>query len=282
MTDRGDAVDALPEPATPDGREGLDRLLSSPKQALLAFDFDGTLAPIVDDPEQAYAHRDATAALALIAPAVGQLAIVTGRPARVAVHLGGLRDAPGLENLIVLGQYGFERWDAASGEFRSADTPAGLAVVKSRLPAILEVLELDDAVIEDKGLAVAVHVRRMSDPERAYRWLQPALQALAVQNGLVMEHGRMVLELRPPGMDKGRALTDLAAEVDATTVLFAGDDLGDLAAFDAVEELRAEGGFGLLICAGSTEQTALVERSDIVVDGPAGVVGLVRALAAAL
>jgi trehalose 6-phosphate phosphatase len=282
MTDHGDPAGPLPQPTTPDGREGLDQLLRSPESALLAFDFDGTLAPIVDDPEQAHAHPDAAAALALVAPSVGQLAIVTGRPARVAVRLGGFGDVAGLENLIVLGQYGLERWDAASGRFWSADQPEGLAVVKSRLPAVLEVLELEDAVIEDKGLAVAVHVRRVADPDKAYRWLQPALQALAVQNGLVMEHGRMVLELRPPGMDKGGALTGLAEEVDARTVMFVGDDLGDLAAFDAVEEFRAEGGFGLLVCSGSTEQTALVERSDIVVDGPSGVVDLLRALAAAL
>jgi len=126
MTDRGDPAGALPEPTTPDGREGLEQLLRSPESALLAFDFDGTLAPIVDDPEQAYAHPDAAAALALVAPSVGQLAIVTGRPARVAVRLGGFGDVAGLENLIVLGQYGLERWDAASGRFWSADQPEGL------------------------------------------------------------------------------------------------------------------------------------------------------------
>jgi trehalose 6-phosphate phosphatase len=65
-------------------------------------------------------------------------------------------------------------------------------------------------------------------------------------------------------------------------VVFGGDDLGDLAAFDAVDELRASGLAGLLVCSGSTEEAALAERADLVVDGPAGVVALVRALTALL
>jgi trehalose 6-phosphate phosphatase len=58
-----------------------------------------------------------------------------------------------------------------------------------------------------------------------------------------------------------------------------GDDLGDLAAFAAVEQLRAEGVPGLLVCSGSTEVTALAERADLVVDGPEGVAALLSALA---
>ena len=59
-------------------------------------------------------------------------------------------------------------------------------------------------------------------------------------------------------------------------MVFIGDDLGDLAAFDAVDELRADGVPGLLVCSGSTEETALAERADLVVDGPAGVVALLE------
>ena len=55
---------------------------------------------------------------------------------------------------------------------------------------------------------------------------------------------------------------------------FVGDDLGDLAAFDAVDALRAAGTPGLLVCSGSTEVTALADRADLVVDGPDGVVAL--------
>ncbi|MBX6383103.1 MAG: trehalose-phosphatase, partial [Microbispora sp.] len=85
----------------------------------------------------------------------------------------------------------------------------------------------------------------------------------------------MVLELRPAGMDKGRALSAFLAERGARSVMFAGDDLGDLAAFDAVESAGIP---GVRVCSGSAEVTALAERADVVVDGPDGVVALLRDL----
>ncbi|WP_416976060.1 trehalose-phosphatase, partial [Streptomyces sp. 4F14] len=94
-----------------------------------------------------------------------------------------------------------------------------------------------------------------------------------------VEPGRMVLELRPPGMDKGVALSRYVRELGAESVLYAGDDLGDLPAFAAVEALRSDGVPGLLVCSGSEEVTELSQRADVVVDGPEGVVRLLRAIA---
>lgn len=89
----------------------------------------------------------------------------------------------------------------------------------------------------------------------------------------------MVLELRPPGMDKGVALSKYIRELGAESVLYAGDDLGDLPAYAAVDKLRSDGTPGLLVCSGSEEVTELSERSDVVVDGPEGVVRLLHAIA---
>jgi trehalose 6-phosphate phosphatase len=89
----------------------------------------------------------------------------------------------------------------------------------------------------------------------------------------------MVLELRPPGMDKGVALSEYVRETGAEAVMYAGDDLGDLPAFAAVDRLRSDGTPGLLVCSGSDEVTELAKRADLVVEGPAGVVQLLRALA---
>jgi trehalose 6-phosphate phosphatase len=275
-------VTDLPVPSTPDGREGLAALLDDPHSTLLAFDFDGTLAPIVDDPAAAYAHPDVPARLAALAERAALIAIVTGRPAAQAVELGALSDAPGLERLAILGQYGFERWDGTSQSVVAPERPRGLDMVRSQLPRLLDVLGLPDAHVEDKGIAVAVHVRRMDVPDRAFRELHAPLAALASRNGLVLEPGRLVLELRPEGMDKGRAVRGLIRESDARTVMYVGDDLGDIAAFDAVDEFRAEGGYGLLVCSGSLEQDALLGRADLVVDGPTGVVAFLQALSAAL
>ena len=83
-------------------------------------------------------------------------------------------------------------------------------------------------------------------------------------------------------MDKGVALLEHVRETGAASVLYAGDDLGDLPAFAAVEKLRSDGVPGLLVCSGSTEVTELADRADLVVDGPAGVVALLRELAGQL
>jgi trehalose 6-phosphate phosphatase len=94
----------------------------------------------------------------------------------------------------------------------------------------------------------------------------------------VLEPGRNVIEARSPGMDKGTVVRDLAQEVDAGGFLFAGDDLGDVEAFEAVAELGDRGLATLLVCSASDEESALVELSDVLVDGPEGVLDLLRQL----
>ncbi|MDT0405205.1 trehalose-phosphatase [Streptomyces edwardsiae] len=277
----GSDTDSTPVPATRAGRDGLDALLSRPDRALIGLDFDGTLAPIVADPERARAHPDAVPALAALAPKVASVAVVTGRPADVAVRHGGFAGVPGLEHLVVLGHYGAERWDAVTDTVTAPAPHPGIAAVRAEL--------LDRAgawqgtwVEEKGGRAVAVHTRRAADPQAAFDALRPPLTELAARHGLIVEPGRMVLELRPPGMDKGVALLDHARSIGAGSVLYAGDDLGDLPAYGAVERLRASGVPGLLVCSGSDEVPELRDRSDLVVDGPAGVVALLRALAGRL
>ncbi|KUO20513.1 trehalose-phosphatase [Streptomyces dysideae] len=270
----------LPTPVTPAGRDGLDAILTRSAHAVIGLDFDGTLAPIVADPEQARAHPDAVPALAALAPKVAAVAVVTGRPAEVAVRYGGFAGADGLEHLVVLGHYGAERWDARSGSITAPAPHPGVAAVRAELPGVLDRVGASQGTwVEEKGRAVAVHTRRAEDPQAAFDALRGPLTDLAARHGLIVEPGRMVLELRPPGMDKGVALIEYVRGVGAEAVLYAGDDLGDLPAFAAVDKLRSEGVPGLLVCSGSTEVTELAERADLVVDGPAGVVQLMRGLA---
>ncbi|MQY38108.1 Trehalose-phosphate phosphatase [Streptomyces sp. RB17] len=276
-------MDPLPTPQTQPGRDGLAALLAKPSAATVGLDFDGTLAPIVADPEQARAHPDAVPALAALAPKVASVAVITGRPAGVAVRHGGFAGVPGLEHLTVLGHYGAERWDAVTGTVTAPPPHPGVAAARAELPGVLDRAGAWHGTwIEEKGRAVAVHTRRADDPQAAFDALRGPLADLAARHGLIVEPGRLVLELRPPGMDKGVALADHVRRTGAESVLYAGDDLGDLPAFAAVDELRADGVPGLLVCSGSTEVTELAERADVVVDGPAGVVHLLRTLAAQL
>lgn len=273
----------MPTPVTPAGRDGLEAIIARPTTALLAFDFDGTLAPIVPDPEQARAHPDAVPALAAIAPKVASVAVVTGRPAGVAVRHGGFAGVPGLEHLVVLGHYGAERWDAVTGTVQAPAPHPGVAEARAELPGFLDSIGAWQGTwIEEKGRAVAVHTRRAQDPQAAFEALREPLAELATRHGLIVEPGRMVLELRPPGMDKGVALGEYVRDIGAESVMYCGDDLGDLPAFAAVEKLRSDGTPGLLVCSGSNEVTELSDRADLVVDGPEGVVRLLAALATEL
>lgn len=273
----------LPMPVTAAGREGLEALLRTPRRSVVALDFDGTLAEIVPDPDQARAHPDAVAALSALAPEVGSVAVVTGRPAGVAVRYGGFAGVPGLEHLVVLGHYGAERWDAVTGIVHAPTEHPGVAAVRAELPGFLDAIGAWRGTwIEEKGQALAVHTRRAQDPEGAFAALREPLAGLAARHGLMVEPGRAVLELRPPGMDKGVALTEYLAEVGASAVLYAGDDLGDLAAYSAVEKLRADGLPGLLVCSGSAEVPELAARADLILSGPGEVVAFLAALAAAV
>ncbi|KQV24181.1 MULTISPECIES: trehalose-phosphatase [unclassified Kitasatospora] len=272
----------IPEPRTPAGRAGLAALLAEPRSAVVALDFDGTLAPIVADPDQARAHPAAVAALEALEPLVGAVVVVTGRPAAAAVEYGGFA---GLERFTVLGQYGAERWEA--GVLTSPPPPPGVAAARERLPSVLAESGAPAGTwVEDKGRALAVHTRRTADPQGALEQLRAPLEQLAAAHGLMVEPGRYVLELRPPGVDKGGALTAFLAERPPGPVLYAGDDLGDIPAYAALEQRRADGNPALLVCSSATtgeaQVTELADRADLLVPGPAGVAELLAAVAARL
>jgi trehalose 6-phosphate phosphatase len=268
----------LPSPRTEAGQAGLAALVRTPSRALVALDFDGTLSPIVDDPAAARAHPGAVHALRRLAPLAGTVAVITGRAAPAAVELGGLDQVPGL---LVLGQYGRQRWE--SGTLTSPPAPPGVETARQQLPGVLAAAGAPGGVwTEDKGDALAVHTRRAAEPQQALDQLRGPLADLAQRTGLAVEPGRMVIELRPPGSDKGHTLRTLARDRSAAAVMYCGDDLGDVPAFRAVAQLRDEGIPGVAVCSGSTEVASLAELSDLVVDGPDGVVVLLDALAAAM
>jgi len=264
-----------PHPRTEAGQAGLAALIARPAGALVALDFDGTLSPIVEDPAAARALPAATAALRRLAGLAGTVAIITGRPAAEAAQYAGVADARGV---IVLGHYGSERWE--DGELSSPPPPPGLAAARAELPAVLAAARAADGTfVEDKGRAVAVHTRRAASPQAELDRLREPVTALADRTGLTLEPGRFVLELRPPGSDKGQALRELAARRSAAAVMFCGDDLGDLPAFRAIGELRTAGTPGLAVCSGSAEVPELAEQADLVVAGPTGVTQLLDWLA---
>jgi trehalose 6-phosphate phosphatase len=268
----------ISEGATPEGAAGLAAIAADPGRALIALDFDGTLAPIVTEPSAARPYPGVVPALGRLATAIGTLAIITGRPASVAAELGGFAGIPGL---IVIGQHGFERWEA--GQLTSPPSPPEVAGARARLPGALAAAGAPEGTqVEDKGHALVVHVRQTADPQAALAQLTGPLGEFAAEAGLDAKPGRLVIELRPPGVNKGAALSALIKERDPAAVLFAGDDLGDLPAFEAVRAARAAGREGVTVCSASDEVSALAAHADLVVDGPQGVSALLASLAEAV
>jgi trehalose 6-phosphate phosphatase len=260
-------------------------LVARADEIVVGLDFDGVLSPIVEDPTEAHIHTDAPKVLVDLSDVVRAIAVVTGRPARQVLALGGLDevgDAIGDhgKELFVFGQYGNERWSSTHRRVISPRPPHGLSTFERELPMLLRRSRASDAYVEEKGLAVAVHTRRLDDANEAFERLLAPMSELARSHGLIIEPGRNVIEVRSDGQHKGHAVQTLVREQNAGGFLFAGDDLGDVEAFEAVAELRERGLATLLVCAASDEQSALLPLSDVIVPGPDGVLDLLRQVTA--
>jgi trehalose 6-phosphate phosphatase len=125
------------------------------------------------------------------------------------------------------------------------------------------------AYIEDKGYAVAVHTRRIADPTGWAVPIDRAAREIAARHGFEVVPGKLVWELRPAvASDKGDAVRRVIIDSGARSVVVAGDDLGDLAAFAAASRIDAD---GLRIAVRSAEAPpALLAAADLIVDGPTG------------
>ncbi len=118
------------------------RLVESAAKTVVGLDFDGVLSPIVADPSQAFIHDEASEVLLELADVVLAVAVITGRPARQVLALGGLEQVGAAlgdrgRELFVFGQYGNERWSSTDRRVISPRPPAGLAGFLRDLPAAL-------------------------------------------------------------------------------------------------------------------------------------------------
>ncbi|MES2712121.1 MAG: trehalose-phosphatase [Pseudomonadota bacterium] len=217
------------------------------RRASLFLDFDGTLVEIADQPDAVVvdaALRDLLSELARRLE--GRLALVSGRSiAQLDALLG-----PIAETLTLSGSHGSEyRIDGAE---ERPTRPDSLDLIEARLR---EAAAAETGVIvEPKSLGVALHYRQQPD----YAGEAHALvTALARENGLAVQHGKMMVEARLPGSDKGAAVARLMQHpaMDGTLPVFMGDDITDETGFEAA---RARGGAGILV--GPPRATAAAYR----------------------
>ena len=240
------------------------RLAARAAEVAVCLDFDGTIAPIVEDPEAARPLPGIVELLGPLADRYAALALVSGRP---ATYLASHAAAPGVR---YLGLYGLE--EIVEGRVQ---VDPRLEAARPAVAAAAQDLAGDPAVtasgahLEDKRYAVAVHTRRVADPDRWGGPIDQATARVAAGHGLEVVPGRMVWELRPRvRSDKGDAVRRLAAESGARRLVVVGDDRGDLPAFAVAADL----GDGLRVAVRSAEAPAeLLAAADLAVDGPEGV-----------
>ena len=248
-------------------RVAIDRvvleLAARAPRAGVFLDVDGTLAPIVARPELARILPGIGPTLARIAKRLEVVAVVSGRPSEQ------VRDLVGVDGVVIVGTHGLEDERSMAAEILEEVEAAAAAV---------------GAWVEPKGAAAAVHFRALEDPEAAEAASRGPLDAIAATHDLEIVPGKRIIELTPAGRPrKGGAVERIAREHRLEGVLFAGDDVGDLDAFAALERLRAQGLWTCgVVARGDVTPPEVEAAADVVVDGPVGMAALLASIAVEL
>ena len=244
----------------------LEPIRADAANAAVLTDFDGTLSPIVEDPAAARAADGAVEALAALAAHYRAVAVISGRP------VSFLR-AVLPESIELVGLYGLE-WLRAGEPVDHPDAVPWRSVVTRATDAAVDELP-GGVLVEPKGLSLTLHYRTAPEHvELIERWAATR----AAIDGLVVHSAKMSVELHPPlAIDKGTTVRALAAGLGAAC--FVGDDVGDLPAFAALAELRSNGVATAAVAVRSADApTEVLDAADVVVDGPAGAVDVLRRL----
>ncbi len=252
----------------------MERFARRPSASGIFLDYDGTLSEIVEQADRAAPMPGAADLLKRLSERFRVVAIVSGRAVPQLIEWLG-------DDLEIWGVHGAQRSIGGRAEWSDLLT-AHLPMMNEVLrEAELAVAELrDGSVVEDKGAVVALHYRPSKDPRSAKAALENIARDLAKRFSLLLVPGRMVIELQPPvELSKAAVVLDRVRELALEGVLFAGDDLVDLPAFDAVEQLIVSGCVGVKVAVRSPEAPPeLIERADFVVDGPGGLLTLLERL----
>jgi len=245
-------TDDLPVART-DGAPDVERRLRDAPGLFVAVDFDGTLAPIAEDPDEPTATPESRAALErLVDSRDAEVAVVSGR----ALH--DLVDRVGVDGVTYVGNHGLERRREGDREVRLDINGYRWAIADVARRLRRELAPVIGASVEDKDLTVSVHYRRTPEPQAPQ--VASAVEAVvaAVDPDFRVVEGKQVFEIRPAvDCDKGSAVADLAAETPPEwTTVYVGDDTTDEDAFRAVTPE------GVAVLVGRREESAATHRLD--------------------
>ncbi len=259
--------------------EALAPLRADPARAAILLDIDGTLAPIVRHADDAAVPEATRAQLIAVAKRYAVVGCISGRRSSTA------RQMVSLGSIAYVGNHGAELLEP--GRTKPEIDPEVAAherhVRDFAAAAYTTAVQRLRVRSEDKQAIMAFHWRGAPDEDAAERAVREIAER-AQADGLWIHWGRKVLELRPPvELSKGRGARRLLDGRDLAAALYVGDDMTDLDAFAGLRGLVEEGRLGAAICVGvRSDETPepLEQGADLLVDGPPGVVELLRALAA--
>ena len=255
-------MQSIPQPPHWRSAPALMNSLLTARRLGLITDVDGTISPIVSQPEAAQVTPRSKALLAQLAGKLALVAVISGRAAADVYR------RVGIDGLVYVGNHGLERWRAGR-----VDLVPQAARYRDALVGAVELVRthmIEGMQIEDKGATFSIHYRNVTQPELVETTIAPLLTRAAEEHGIRLFRGRMVFELRPPiDIDKGAAFASLVREFALDGAVYLGDDTTDADALRMCGRLRAAGGchaVGIGVSAAEAPP-AVLESADVLANG---------------
>ncbi|ALP53928.1 hypothetical protein Tel_12725 [Candidatus Tenderia electrophaga] len=248
-----------PHPALPSALDSLDRIVpDADGDVALFLDFDGTLTPIVSQPDQAALSTTMRTTLQHLA-GLCELAVISGR------DLADVRRRMGIEGIWYAGSHGFELTGPGGQHDEYQEGGAYLPKLDQAQRQLNDQIgDIQGCLVERKRFAIAVHYRQVDNDDAVNEIKQTVKQIHSAVEGLRLSTGKMILELRPDiDWDKGKALHWLMQMMDLDPArfrpIYLGDDVTDE---DAFREIKGEG-VGILVAPADQPTRARYRLADV-------------------
>jgi len=225
----------------------------------LVTDVDGTISWIAPTPDEAVVSPMCRRYLTALIDKIDLVSVISGR------SLNEVMGMVGIEGLVYVGNHGLQMWSRGVPEMWPGSEQY-IDTITTAVNAIKSMANTEGLFIENKGLTASIHYRNSPNTEAARSMILAAAESLTKAYNLQVTEGRMVVEMRPNiDVNKGTALKSLIHKYSLSGVIYLGDDVTDV---DAFEALHDSGVNGIAIGVSSNEAPPqLYDKADFVIHG---------------
>lgn len=212
------------------------KFLRNGRKTAIITDIDGTISEIAPTPEEARVDDEMRDVLRDLASRYRVLAFISGRPVREALRMVGVPGA------VYVGNHGLEY--IINGNYqRFSEVEEYIPLIKKCALELRDKIDEENVIFEDKGICYSIHYRQCTDPELSRERILKNLQDIPESKGLKVDHGRMLVELKPPlHYNKGFIVRKILEDSDVSSAVYLGDDITDADAFRELRKLESERG----------------------------------------